>query len=682
MHILLADGDASRRTRMLRLLQQEGWTVSFADSVAAALVAFQNQPPDILLADFQLPEPGGVELCRQVRARATADRIQTILLLPTRRQDQPGSLGPEVDDLLVHPVAPSALRTRLTIATRALSRRREEAILWERVVRLPTDSPHPILELSPDGGLQHANPAALLLLESWGWSFGQPVPAPLRDLARSALRTGQMTDLDVPCSEQQYVFRAVPIEGASITLYGHPTSGQTPTPPPPHSTEPSPAQVSRYDMLTGLPHRTLFADRLATALDHARLHHTRAALAKIDIDNFCELNQAYGHGAGDEVIRSLAHVLQDTCAPGDTVCREAGDRFLVLLQGWTGSEKAETYHEQVVRRVEERLQRLGFDFHVTLSLGLAWFPDDADAGGLLLERVDHALAEAKRAGRDGWRDYHSAAGSNPLIRGSHLFPRLSEALQQHRIQVHYQPIIHARTGAVCAFEALARWHDDQLGWVSPAHFVPIAEARGLITELSRQIFEQAFRQLAKWQTAGFSVDLALNVSKRQLLDPTYTEQLRQLARHYRLPPHRIILEATERQALLQDPRCRHALHSLDDAGFRLALDDFGTGHSSFDMISDLPFDEVKVDMSLVQKARTPRGRRVLVAILNLCQSLKFESVVEGVEDAGLASLLPRIGATKLQGYHFSRPLPAETTLDYLSQHPPTRRRIPRRRTPK
>ncbi|MGE4181704.1 MAG: putative bifunctional diguanylate cyclase/phosphodiesterase [Limisphaerales bacterium] len=424
------------------------------------------------------------------------------------------------------------------------------------------------------------------------------------------------------------------------------------------------------DPLTGLPTRSLLSERMGQAIHQARLTGTSVAMVKVNLDNCAEINDAYGHHIGDQLLQLVGEALRDTVRTGDTVLRDAGDGFILVLQGIGNRETAGTTCSRFIRAAQQAGDDADLGVQFTLSLGLALFPDDADSERTLVERADHALVEAKNSGRNCWRDYQAAVGANPLIGTDRLLPRLMAALQARQLHAQYQPIIASASGAVDGFEALVRWQDPELGWIPPDRFIPIAESRGLISEVGRQMADMVFRQLAVWRDAGHPVTVSLNISKHQLWEPRFADEMRELANDHRLNPAWIILEATERQSLVHDPVCREALEGLAAAGFRLSIDDFGTGHSTFDMVTELPFHELKINMTLSQKVRTPKGRHVVRAILEMCENLGLESVAEGIEDAELGDALRAACASKLQGYHFSPPLRAEATLEFHKRSRP------------
>lgn len=430
--------------------------------------------------------------------------------------------------------------------------------------------------------------------------------------------------------------------------------------------------LAATDALTGLPSGVALESHVDKALAKVRRKHAKAALIKVNIDNCREINAAYGRRLGDEVIRVVGNCLQAQGVDWDFLCRDAGDEFTLLQTRDVDRRTAGETCERVIRAIQQNPETHRLGVRLTLSLGVAIYPEDAETGASLMERATHALEEAKNAGRDCWRDFPTAAISNPWVGGQHLFRPLSEALGARALHTEYQPITDARTGSVTGFEALARWQDPKLGPIPPNQFIPVAESRGLIVELGRLVAEQSLQQLAEWRRRGYRIGVSVNLAKRQLLEGSFRAEMRERAERHGVQPEWVTLEATERQAIMGDAVCRQCLEDLVADGFRLALDDFGAGHSTFDMVDGLPFHEIKIDRQMVKNARSSRGHCILKAIVRMCRDLKVSSVVEGIEDRYLARLSRDLGATRLQGYYFARPMRAEDTWAYLAM--PTRRR--------
>lgn len=688
MNILIVDHDAERRGRLKRTLVRAGHPVTdFADPESAGR-HFVKAPHGVVIAGLRCRGRNGSDLFRRIRTYSSPAQSFLISLVdPSEHAFAEGGEGTPgsdsiADDWLSSPVRPAEIHMRLDAAKRALERRSEEAAQLRRITRIPADSPHPIIEVSSAGDLIHANLASMPLMEAWGWAAGRPAPAPLRHLASATLAVGKHKRAEIPCKDRTYSFLAMGLEGGDVCLYGHDVTDLASANRDLGVLKGQAFGLTLRDPLTGLPTRILLTDRLSQALTRARQASTKIALVKVNIDNCADINDAYGHSQGDQVIGLVGECLQDEVRIGDTVFRDSGDGFILLLTGINNREAAGATCTRLIRTSQQAGEAAGLGIRFTLSMGVALYPEDADSESALIECAEKALAEAKNSGRDCWRDYQSAVDANPMLGADRLVPRLMSALQSRQLQAQYQPIISAVTGAVAGFEALVRWHDPELGWVPPDRFIPVAEARGLIAEVGRQMADRAFQQLAVWRAAGHKVGVSLNISKRQLWESSFCEEMRQLARDHGVAPEWIMLEVTERQSLLHDRVCRETLEKLAAAGFPLSLDDFGSGHSTFDVVSELPFQELKINMNLSRKVHTPRGRHVVSAITGMCRNLGVECVAEGIEDQSLGDRLRDIGATRLQGYYYAPPLSAEASVNFLAeQTAPTTRRGGSAKTP-
>ncbi|MBL9129353.1 MAG: diguanylate cyclase, partial [Verrucomicrobiales bacterium] len=509
MNILIVDRDARRRGRLLRLLTGGGHVVRAIGDPQSALAHFREAPHGLVIADAASRRQGGeADLFRRIRSESSPWQSYLIEIRPaktaafSRRRSR---LDHETDDVLSEPIREEELAVRILVAERTLGRRLEEAAQLRRITRIPADSPHPIVEVTSNGALVHANLASMPLLEAMGWVAGHPAPGPLRHLAESAAAAGRPKRAEFNCGERAFSFLAIGMEGGEICLYGHDVTGLASSAPDTGASRTQGVGLTLRDPLTGLPTQLLLTDRVGQALAQARIAGSKIALIKVNVDNCGDINAAYGHAIGDRLIVVVGECLRNEVRIGDTVLRDSGDGFVLLLQGVGGREAAGATCSRILRAAQQAGVEANLGFQVTLSMGLAMFPEDADTESALVERAELALGEAKNAGRNCWRDYPAAMGSNPMIGAERLLPRLMGALQLRQLHAQYQPIIAADSGAVAGFEALVRWHDPELGWIAPDRFIPIAETRGLIAEVGRQMADMVFRQLAVWRGSGYPV---------------------------------------------------------------------------------------------------------------------------------------------------------------------------------
>ncbi len=417
--------------------------------------------------------------------------------------------------------------------------------------------------------------------------------------------------------------------------------------------------LAHHDVLTGLPNRTLFTERLRMALQHAKRASRRVAVLFIDLDRFKTINDSLGHQVGDGLLRSVAQRLLDAVRDGDTVARLGGDEFVVALNNVADSD-------EVLGVVERRLIPLvrrehavgGAELHVSCSIGIALYPDDSRNIEELMRHADVAMFQAKALGRD------SASFFTPeLNERAHKRLRveslLRHALDRHELELHYQPRVDAATGALVAVEALLRWHSADLGEVMPADFVPIAEESRLIVPIGAWVIGEACRQHAAWREVGLHVPISINVSGVQLRDPALMGALREALARHEVDPRAIELELTESTLMVSARDTLNQLHALKQLGVMLSIDDFGTGYSSLNYLRRFPVDRLKIDQSFVHDLLTEEADTAITkAIIGLGHTLGLRVVAEGVESAGAAQTLHAAGCDELQGFHFSPAMPA------------------------
>lgn len=425
-----------------------------------------------------------------------------------------------------------------------------------------------------------------------------------------------------------------------------------------HVSEEHLTQLALYDGLTKLPNRLMLDDQLASAIERARRNNTKVALGFLDLDQFKQINDAFGHRTGDQLLVGLAQQLQSVLGKHDVLARWGGDEFVVLMPDVVDTNELKERAEKLRSITRQGLALDGLDARPTVSAGFAIFPDNATCGEDLLSAADHTMHHAKHVGRNTVCFYGDLLHVKSLGR-EHVAiqARLADAIRQNKLQVYYQPIVRARDGEVFAVEALARWQDEKNGWISPELFIPMAEKVGLIQELSDRVAGLAFAKLREWRDAGLAQRLMLNISRSQLFAPEFVSGMLDKLSQYRLRPEDVILEITESVAVTDYARQLKHLRQLAAAGFQLAIDDFGTGYSSLSQLHEMPATIIKVDVSFAQRLNTEEGRRVMQAIVQLAQGLQMQTIIEGVESVETARFLQGMGVDYLQGFHFSEPVP-------------------------
>lgn len=427
--------------------------------------------------------------------------------------------------------------------------------------------------------------------------------------------------------------------------------------------------MALHDALTGLPNRVLLEDRIKIAVPLAGRADQMVGVCFIDLDHFKVINDSLGHKAGDRLLVAFANRLRAELRIGDTLARWGGDEFVLLLPDMTSELDIRQVTTKVVTALQQPLDLDGSETRVTFSMGAAVYPIDGNEVETLFSHADRAMFFAKAQGRNQvcfFMDMESQGLGNKEL---YIQNRLAQAIDQGKIETWFQPIVDASSGQCTSVEVLARWHDDQYGWISPATFIPMAENLGLIGELGLHILKTSLDAARQWHAVGLNLPLAVNVSKRQLFTHAFTEQLLREVAERGLTPTSVILEVTESVALSDVKHGAERVSELRQAGFHIAIDDFGTGYSSLSQLHEMQADELKIDISFVRRLAEPSGLSMVQAIINLASVFGMKTVAEGVEDRTTAEKLRSLGVNCLQGYLFAKPMPLAQFTDWVNAQP-------------
>ena len=422
-------------------------------------------------------------------------------------------------------------------------------------------------------------------------------------------------------------------------------------------------RLAYQDDLTGLPNRAAFMEHIADAVAQARARGSRLALLFLDLDGFKEINDSLGHDAGDDLLRQVSQRIRACLRQADRLARFGGDEFLVLIDPVRRRRDVEVVTRKILKAVATPLKLDGLMATVSASIGIAMFPEDGDDPRRLLKNADAAMYQAKQGGRNALRFY--APQINASLREKvALINDLRAAVARGALGLAYQPIVDGESGRVLGVEALARWDHPERGPIAPSVFVPLAEETGLIGAIGASVLARACAQLVEWDAAGDAGTdrpyLSVNVSPVQLREETFVRELRALLADTGLPPRRLQLELTEGTVMEEPERAARVLGELSEMGVRIALDDFGTGHSSLAYLRTFPIDCIKIDRAFVLDLGADGHEAAIVpAIVAIARSLGAGVVAEGVESGTQRQALVSMGCRGMQGYLFSRPLPAE-----------------------
>jgi diguanylate cyclase (GGDEF)-like protein/PAS domain S-box-containing protein len=426
------------------------------------------------------------------------------------------------------------------------------------------------------------------------------------------------------------------------------------------------SRLAYYDPLTGLPNRAQLEAELRRCVNRCGRSGRAVALLLVDLDNFKLVNDSFGHGAGDRLLRRIAGRLRGIEGDSGMLARLGGDEFLILLPELATDAEDAARHaaDEVAARLAEPFKVSGAEFHVHASIGISLFPEDAQAPVELLQHADMAMYQSKGRGRAASTVFAHVA-QNPLERLS-LPARLRRAIAEDELVLHYQPIVELQSGKLKSMEALLRWNDPDRGLVYPDDFIPAAEEMSLLEPIGDWVIGAIAQQMLEWREQGFEPHVAFNVSPRQLHRPDFAGELTARLEELQIDPAWLTMELTESATLREPERIGPILRELNEGGLRLAIDDFGAGWSSLARLRLLPVHTLKIDRSFLREIPDdPEAGAIVDAVIALADALGMDTVAEGVEQRVQALFLAAQGCRLAQGRWFGDPVPAAELTDAL-----------------
>jgi diguanylate cyclase len=421
-----------------------------------------------------------------------------------------------------------------------------------------------------------------------------------------------------------------------------------------------------HDPLTGLANRVLFHDRLSQALSRRK---GSVAVMFLDLDDFKTVNDAYGHDAGDKVLRAVSDALRGAIRAEDTVARLGGDEFAVLLTDSPDRYEASLVAGRLLAAVQMPVHLAGYQHVMGVSIGISLGAGGEASAESLMRDADIAMYVAKGQGKGTFTVFEPTE-HHAVVRGLELRTDLDQAIKRRQFELHYQPILSLETGEVAGAEALVRWRHPTLGLLAPAEFIPLAEATGAIGPLGEWILEEACRAAVGWPAAAGDAPryVSVNLSAVQLNDPGFVSVLARILRTSSLEPHQLVLEVTE-SAKLETDVAAGTMRRIRNLGVRLAIDDFGTGYAALGQLARMPFDLVKIERSFVTTVgNDPRAESLIAGIVDLARRLGVEVVAEGIEDGIQLARLREVGCAYGQGFHFAPPLLPAELARFMADH--------------
>ncbi len=432
------------------------------------------------------------------------------------------------------------------------------------------------------------------------------------------------------------------------------------------------------DALTGLPNRLMFFKSVQREMELAKQQGFCFALMFIDLDNFKHINDTLGHAAGDTLLQQVAKRITDNLRDSDylsrsetgdacnaTLARLGGDEFTVLLSELDSAAVAAQVAQRIINMLNLPIKIDAHEYYISASIGIAAYPDDGTTLEELLKNADLAMYHAKQKGKNTYQCFSAAIGAQSNQRVQ-LDQKLHTAIENGAFELYYQPILDCQSSRACYLEALIRWNDAELGFIPPDVFIPLAEESGKIIAIGEWVVEEAIRQMQAWRGQGLgNIRIAINVSGVQLGKPGFVAHLKRTMHERAVAPQSLYVELTETAVIDGSSEVVDTLRQLHDLGIKIALDDFGTGYSSLSYLTNLPIDVLKIDRSFIAKIDEKDNSILLSAIITMAHALNLKVVAEGIEEQYQSTFLKQQSCDYMQGYLFSRALPAAAIADYL-----------------
>ena len=689
-HILIADDDDTARLLMRAALRKAGYDVSLAQDGADALRLFRTQRFDMVMLDIDMPGLTGYEICATLRAEAG----QWLPILMVTGMDDLASIElafhSGATDFVAKPINWGLIGHRVKYMLRAsrasldlqLAEARGAAILRtipDLLYEVDIDGRY-IHVYSPTGHWQDATASSLI-----GLTVLDTLPPEAANICLSALQsaylhgtsTGEHFELPTAAGPSWFELSIARKEAPAgqkprfIVLSRDITQRV--------DSEQQIRQLAFFDSLTGLPNRQSFVERVEHEVRRARQGGPGFGILFMDLDGFKDVNDTLGHSAGDKALKIVADSLREAVRSADLVSRPCdanaeveiarlgGDEFTALILNIQHPEEALVVAQRILMLMRKPFLLDGREIVLTTSIGIALFGEDGDDAPTLLKHADAAMYLAKNSGRNN-SQFYNASLTEITVRRMALEHDLRLAVEREQFSLVYQPVFDVAKNSICGVEALIRWDRPEHGSVSPLEFIPLAEQIGLIIPIGQWVLRTACHDAAHWLRSGLELRVAVNLSPLQFKDANLVQSVLEVLTHTGLPPRLLELEVTESTAMEDTAATMATLRAFKDSGVKIALDDFGTGYSSLSYLTRMPLSKLKIDQSFVVGLPKDVENLVIVrAILAMASNLNLSITAEGVETQAQAELLSTMGCNLLQGYYFSKPVPA-TAVPALLTH--------------
>jgi len=682
--VLIVDDDDTTRTMAIGYLSQAGFEVKESESGALALDMVAQRTPDLIILDVEMPNMDGFEVCEALRVLPKLINTPILMLTGldnTEYIDKAYIAG--ATDFASKPINWTLLSHRLRYmhrASQAAEQLLKEQTRLDKAQRIAqmgnwnydvstnntewSDQLYRILGLVPDeieptiqNGLPFTHADDKDRVERWFRQIKKLVTTSTID-HRITLKDGSEKNV------RQQVEPELDSTGSIVALNAI-VQDFTDW----RRVEKKVHQLAYYDALTSLPNRILFQEQLSMAMKQAETENSELAVLYFDLDDFKRINDSFGHAIGDkllhEVAERLAHTLrisievQQPTRANDIIARMGGDEFIIILNRIASRTETEQIAHRIIRVVSEPYHVDGYELFTSPSIGIALYPKDGEQTDTLLKNADMAMYEAKRTGKSMYM-VHNDDMQDKALRRYEIDTQMRSALENDEFSVHYQVQIDLETGRTYSAEALVRWQNETLGFMSPAEFIPVAEESGLIIDIGEWVLRESCKQAKAWMDEDFPVpSVAVNISVMQFMRSDFTKVVDTALKQTGLPANRLELEITESLLASDIHHAIDTLRELHELGVKLSIDDFGTGYSSLSQLKHFPIDRLKIDQSFIRNITENQHDAVITrAIIAMAQSMDIKVLAEGVETEEHLTFLRDNGCDEIQGYLISKPVSA------------------------
>lgn len=679
--ILVVDDDQLMRVMLRDTLTTAGFDVTLAEDGDIALHLFTSSRPDLVLLDLVMPGKDGCETCRDLRTLPKGQHTHVLMMTCLDNADSiHHAFEAGATDFIAKPLNPELLVHRVRYMLRAsqsVSRLAENQARLEMLKVAVDTLPIGITFSDVNGIIIYSNPAEA---QMHGYEVSELIGKEARKFSTSdrsrPMNAEQLREYGVWRRESVNIRKngekfaaqltSIPVRDSDASYLGIIATCEDIS----HrkAAEEKIHQLAYYDVVTGLPNRSMFLERLHQTLSHAQRDRDKVNLIFLDLDNFKDVNDTQGHDVGDKLLRSVAERLSACLRDSDVLARLGGDEFVVVCPSVDTQESVATVVQRLLAIFTDPFEIEGRQLYTSASIGIAVYPDDSLDASTLFRCADTAMYQAKSDGRAQFR-FFSPELNQKIIQRVALENSLRKGLEKQEFFLHYQPLWDIKTARMSAVEVLLRWQSSDYGLMLPSTFISLLEDSGLIKSVGEWVLRKACMQMREWTTEGNrELKVAVNISGKQLKHPDFLEMLTAIIQETGIDPTNLELEFTESIIMENVENTVEIFRRLKEMGIQLSIDDFGTGYSSLNYLKHFPVDRIKIDKSFIDDINHNESDAAIIqAIVSMAQSLSLRVVAEGVENSDQLHRLTTLGCDEVQGFYLAMPMHAKALAENLGK---------------